>query len=51
VGTLQAFGAWELAGLANRSMLDCIRGGGLPDICGVNLPMLYIGGLFSMFAW
>lgn len=47
----EAFGKWELTALANASMLEAIRGGGLPDICGVNLPMMYIGQLFSMFAW
>ena len=44
-------GKWNLEKFSNDSLLGMIRSSGDPDICGVNLPMLYVGHAFSMFCW
>mmetsp|Transcript_2339 Transcript_2339/g.7105 ORF Transcript_2339/g.7105 Transcript_2339/m.7105 type:complete len:460 (+) Transcript_2339:156-1535(+) len=44
-------GKWNLEKFSNDSLLGMIRSSGDPDICGVNLPMLYVGHAFSMFGW
>uniref|UniRef100_A0A7S0F3M4 JmjC domain-containing protein n=1 Tax=Hanusia phi TaxID=3032 RepID=A0A7S0F3M4_9CRYP len=44
-------GNWNLEKFSNDSLLGMIRSSGDPDICGVNLPMLYVGHAFAMFGW